>query len=92
MSWNHGCLFSENTAEPMWRDKLEPLFGVGELSCCAGRMPVSVHEAGIEPKVAADQRRHGIGVTLEVYTEASLSRRAEAAEELENRVLRLNGV
>ena len=45
------------------------------------------HDAGIDPKVAADQRGHGIGVAIDVYTKAALSRRAEAAEQLENAVL-----
>ena len=40
----------------------------------------------LDPKVAADQRGHGIGVALDVYTKASLTRRAEAAEELEKSV------
>jgi hypothetical protein len=43
------------------------------------------HDAGIDPKVAADQR--GIDVAIDVYTRAALSRRAEAAERLENAVL-----
>src|ERR1700733_6277499 len=42
------------------------------------------HDAGIDPKVAADQRGHGIGVAIDVYTKATLSRRGEAAEQLEN--------
>jgi integrase len=46
------------------------------------------HEAGIDPKVAADQRGHGIGVALDVYTKAALDKRAQAAEQLENAVLR----
>lgn len=45
------------------------------------------HEAGIDPKVSADQRRHGIGVALDVYTRSGLAERAEAAEQLENSVL-----
>jgi integrase len=45
------------------------------------------HDAGIDPKVAADQRGHGIGVAIDVYTKAALSKRAEAAERLENAVL-----
>jgi hypothetical protein len=45
------------------------------------------HDEGIDPKVAADQRGHGIGVAIDVYTKAALSRRAEAAERLENAVL-----
>ena len=38
------------------------------------------HQAGIDPKVSADQRGHGIGVALDVYTKAALSTRAEAAK------------
>lgn len=44
------------------------------------------HDEGIDPKVAADQRGHGIGA-IDVYTKAALSKRAEAAERLENAVL-----
>lgn len=46
------------------------------------------HEAGVDPKVAADQRGHGIGVALDVYTKSALKKRAQAAEQLENAVLR----
>lgn len=45
------------------------------------------HDAGIDPKVAADQRGHAIGVAIDFYTKAALSRRAEAAERLETAVL-----
>jgi hypothetical protein len=45
------------------------------------------HDARIEPKVAADQRGHGIGVAINDYTTAALSKRAEAAEQLEKTVL-----
>ena len=45
------------------------------------------HDAGIDPKVAADQRGHGIGVAIDVYAKAALSRRAEAAEQPEKAVL-----
>ena len=44
------------------------------------------HDAGIDPKVAADQRGHNIGVAIDVYTKAALSRRTEAAEQLETAV------
>jgi len=29
------------------------------------------HDAGIDPKVSADQRGHGIGVAIDVYTKAA---------------------
>ncbi len=45
------------------------------------------HEVGVDPKVAADQRGHGLGVALDVHTQASLEKRAEAAEKLERAVL-----
>lgn len=40
------------------------------------------HEVGVDPKVAADQRGHGIGVALDVHTKAALTKRAEAAKQL----------
>lgn len=87
---------SENSLKPMWRDnvwyrcmkpKLKPLGLEWANFQVLRRTHASLgHEAGIDPKVAADQRGHGIGVALDVYTKASLNRRAEAAEELENSV------
>lgn len=88
---------SENPQTPVWRDnvwyrhmkpKLEPL-GLGWANFqVLRRTHASLgHEAGIDPKVAADQRGHGIGVALDVYTKAALAKRAEAAELLENAVL-----
>jgi hypothetical protein len=40
--------------------------------------------AKIDPKASADQRGHGIGVAIDVYTKTELDKRAEAAEKLEN--------
>jgi integrase len=75
---------SENPATPLWRDnvwrrhmqpKLEPA-GLGWANFqVLRRTHASLgHEAGIDPKVAADQRGHGIGVAIDVYTKATLSR------------------
>lgn len=87
---------SENAETPMWRDNvwyrgMKPKLKLIGLDWAnfqvLRRTHASLgHEAGIDPKVAADQRGHGIGVALDVYTKASLTRRAEAAEELENSV------
>jgi integrase len=88
---------SENPLTPMWRDnvwyrhmkpKLDPV-GLGWANFQALRRTHASlgHEAGVDPKVAADQRGHGIGVALDVYTKAALTKRAEAAEQLENAVL-----
>jgi integrase len=45
-------------------------------------------KAGVDPKVAADQRGHGIGVSLEVYTSSDLEQKRAALKELEAIVLR----
>ena len=45
------------------------------------------HQAKVDPKVAADQRGHGIGVALDVYTKSSTEDRAAAAKQLEESVL-----
>ena len=88
---------SENPSTPMWRDniwrrhmqpRLEKV-GLGWATFqVLRRTHASLgHDAGIDPKVAADQRGHGIGVAIDVYTKAALSKRAEAAEQLERAVL-----
>jgi integrase len=91
-----GIRFGES-AKPMWRDnvwyrhmkpKLEKVGLEWATFQVLRRTHASLgHDAGIDPKVAADQRGHGIGVAIDVYTKAALSRRAEAAEQLENAVL-----
>ncbi len=40
-------------------------------------------QAGIDPKLVADQLGHGLGVSLAVYTVATLDKRQEAVEVLE---------
>jgi hypothetical protein len=45
-------------------------------------------KAGVDPKVASDQRGHGIGVSLEVYTSSDLEQKREAVNKLEAVVLR----
>jgi integrase len=88
---------SENPSTPLWRDnvwyrnmkpKLETVGLQWATFQVLRRTHASLgHDEGIDPKVAADQRGHGIGVAIDVYTKAALSRRAEAAERLENAVL-----
>ena len=88
---------SENPKKPMWRDnvwyrnmkpKLVPM-GLGWANFqVLRRTHASLgHEAKVDPKVAADQRGHGIGVALNVYTKSSIEARRGAAEVLENVVL-----
>lgn len=45
-------------------------------------------KAGVDPKVASDQRGHGIGVSLEVYTISNSEQKREAVKKLEAAVLR----
>jgi len=45
------------------------------------------HDAGIDPKVAADQRGHGIGVSLDQYTKSAFAKKMGAANQLEKAVL-----
>jgi hypothetical protein len=45
------------------------------------------HDAKVDPKVSADQRGHGIGVSLDVYTKTSIEKKALAATKLEKSVL-----
>jgi hypothetical protein len=45
------------------------------------------HAAKVDPKVAADQRGHGIGVAIDVYTKTEIKEKAAAAKKLENSVL-----
>jgi len=45
-------------------------------------------KAGVDPKVASDQRGHGLGVSLEVYTSSDLQQKREALRKLEAAVLR----
>src|SRR5215475_6673599 len=40
-------------------------------------------QAGIDPKLVADQHRHGLGVNLDVYTVAGLDQRLQAVQTLE---------
>ena len=88
---------SENPSTPLWRDNvwrrhMEPKLKTLGLQWATfqvlRRTHASLgHDAGIDPKIAADQRGHGIGVAIDVYTKAALSKRAEAAEQLERAVL-----
>lgn len=88
---------SENLAKPIWREnvwyrnmkpQLEKV-GLGWANFqVLRRTHASLgHEAGIDPKVSADQRGHGIGVALDVYTKSSIEKRRGAAEKLEQAVL-----
>ena len=45
-------------------------------------------KAGVDPKVASDQRGHGLGVSMEVYTSSDMEQKRAAVKKLEAAVLR----
>jgi integrase len=89
---------SENPLKPLWRDNvwyrhMKPRLQTVGLEWAnfqvLRRTHASLgHEAKVDPKTAADQRGHGIGVALDVYTQSSIEARRGAAEMLEQSVLR----
>ena len=88
---------SENSKKPMWRENiwyrhmLPALQKVGlewANFLVLRRTHASLgHDLKVDPKVAADQRGHGIGVALDVYTKSSIEARREASEMLEKAIL-----
>jgi integrase len=90
-------VFAGETGQPLWRSslledhiksRLEPI-GLGWVNFQVMRRTHASlgHQAKVDPKVAADQRGHGIGVALDVYTKSSIEDRAAAAKQLEESVL-----
>jgi integrase len=45
-------------------------------------------QAGIDPKLVADQLGHGLGVNLDVYTVAGLDQRQQAVQTLEATIVK----
>jgi hypothetical protein len=45
------------------------------------------HKRGIDPKVAADQRGHGLGVAFDVYTQADLEQKLAAVSALDSALI-----
>lgn len=91
-------VFAGETGQRLWRSsllddhikaKLEPI-GLGWVNFQVMRRTHASlgHEAKVDPKVAADQRGHGIGVALDVYTKSSIKDRLTAAKRLERSVLK----
>ena len=90
-------VFAGETGRPLWRDALlldhvKPQLKPHGLDWVdfqvMRRTHASLsHKAGIDPKVQADQRGHGLGVAMDVYTKTTTGARAEAARQLEESVL-----
>ena len=45
-------------------------------------------KAGVDPKVAFDQRGHGLGISMDVYTSSDMEQKRDAVRKLEASVLR----
>ena len=88
---------SEKAEKPMWKDNLWHRHMRAKLESIGlkwanfqvlRRTNASLgHAARLDAKTMADQRGHGLGVSMNVYTKAALNKRAEAAEILESAVL-----
>lgn len=93
----HQVFASENPNKPLWRDNvwyrhMKPKLETAGLGWAnfqvLRRTHASLrHDIKVDPKVAADQRGHSIGVALDVYTQSSIEARRAAAEMLANAVL-----
>lgn len=90
-------VFAGETGQPLWRSslledhirvKLLPV-GLGWVNFhVMRRTDASLgHHAKVDPKVATDQRGHGIGVALDVYTKSTIEDPMVAAKQLEESVL-----
>jgi integrase len=89
---------SENSSAPLssdnlWRRNMKPELEKVGLDWATFQVLRKTNaslskKAGIDPKVASDQRGHGIGVSLEVYTSSDLQQKRDAVKKLEAAVLR----
>lgn len=88
---------SENRETPLWRDNLlrrhiRPALAKVNLGWVDFKVMRRTnasfgHDAKVDPKVSADQRGHGIGVSLDVYAKSSIGQKAIASKKLEDSVL-----
>jgi integrase len=88
---------SENLKTPLspdnvWRRSIKPkleMIGLGWATFQVLRKTNASlsKKAGVDPKVASDQRGHGVGVSLEVYTSSDHSQKREALKKLEAAVI-----
>lgn len=87
-------VFAGESGRPLWRDtllydhiraKLKP-HGLEWVDFQVMRRTHGSLGHKIDPKVMADQRGHGIGVAVDVYTESSIGDKAAAVRKLEEKV------
>ena len=88
---------SENVRSPLMRDNVQRRFiqpklatiGLGWVTFQVMRRTNASlgHKQGVDPKVAADQRGHGLGVSLGVYAQADLEQKLDAVRALDSAVV-----
>lgn len=88
---------SENRETPLWRDNLlrrhirpaleKVNLGWVDFKVMRRTNASLSHGAKVDPKVSADQRGHGIGVSIDVYTKSNMQQKGTAAKILEDSVL-----
>ena len=81
------------SADNLWRRTMKPKLekiGLGWATFQVLRKTNATlsKKAGVDPKVASDQRGHGVGVSLEVYTSSDMEQKRAAVRKLEAVVLR----
>jgi integrase len=86
-------LITPLSADNLWRRIMQPKLeriGLGWATFQVLRKTnASLSEKyGVDPKVASDQRGHGIGVSMEVYTSSDIEQKRAAVNKLEAAVLR----
>ncbi len=89
---------SENRETPLWRDNLlrrhirpaleKVNLGWVDFKVMRRTNASLSHGAKVDPKVSADQRGHGIGVSLDVYTKSNIQQKGVAAKKLEDSIYR----
>jgi integrase len=88
---------SENPSSPLMRDNVQRRFIQPKLATIElGWVTFQVmrrtnaslgHKRRVDPKVAADQRGHGLGVSMDVYTQSDLDQKLQAVRALESEVI-----
>ena len=86
-------LVTSLSADNLWRRTMKPRLAKVGLGWATFQVLRKTNaslskKAGVDPKVASDQRGHGIGVSLEVYTSSDLEQKREAVNKLEAVLLR----
>ena len=87
---------SENLSTPLsadnvWRRNMKPRlktigFGWATFQVLRKTNASLSKKAGVDPKVASDQRGHGLGVSLDVYTSSDMDQMREAVNRLDSAV------